>query len=116
MRGTSDSTVPALFLFLYTEPVLGLLATVQLCCYEWIQKLGRLDEGFRYAVYHLGAFPETFTPFIYSFNVPLLFVISGYLYKRSDTFTTFLKKNCISLIIPYLLLCLIKDFSHIIKY
>lgn len=62
------------------------------------------------------SFPETFTPFIYSFNVPLFFIVSGLLYKRSETFTVFLKKNYISLIVPYLILCLIKDFSHIIKY
>lgn len=62
------------------------------------------------------SFPETFTPFIYSFSVPLFFIISGYLFKRSQTFSIFFRKNLASLIVPYLILCLIKDFSHITKY
>lgn len=77
---------------------------------DWMKALGMLFIIWGHA------FPETFSPFIYSFNVPLFFIVSGYLYKRSETFTIFLKKNYISLIIPYLLLCLIKDFSHIIKF
>lgn len=77
---------------------------------DWMKALGMLFIIWGHA------FPETFSPFIYSFNVPLFFIVSGYLYKRSETFTVFLKKNYISLIIPYLLLCLIKDFSHIIKF
>lgn len=77
---------------------------------DWMKALGMLFIIWGHA------FPEVFTPFIYSFNVPLFFIVSGYLYKRDESFNIFLKKNFISLIIPYLLLCLIKDFSHIIKY
>lgn len=61
-------------------------------------------------------FPTDVTPFIYSFNVPLFFIVSGYLFKQESSFGTMLKKNWHSLILPYLLLCLIKDFSHIIKH
>ncbi len=77
---------------------------------DWMKAIGMLFIIWGHA------FPETFSPFIYSFNVPLFFIVSGYLFKRSETFSVFLRKNYISLIIPYLLLCLIKDFSHIIKY
>lgn len=61
-------------------------------------------------------FPTDVTPFIYSFNVPLFFIVSGFLFKQEASFGTMLKKNWHSLILPYLLLCLIKDFSHFIKH
>lgn len=60
-------------------------------------------------------FPTGLSPFIYSFSVPLFFIISGYLFKQQQTFSLFLKKNFHSIILPYLILCVIKDFSYWIK-
>lgn len=64
-------------------------------------------------------FPKPGTVFIYSFSVPLFFFISGFLFSRSETFSSFFMKSIKSLIIPYLFinvlslffLCFSKDFS-----
>lgn len=77
---------------------------------DWMKSIGML------LIIWGHSFPEGLSPFIYSFNVPLFFVISGFLFKRESSFSTFFKKNLVTLIIPYLLLCLIKDFSHFTKY
>ena len=50
-------------------------------------------------------FPEPISKFIYAVNVPLFFVLSGYLFKDC-AFRDFIRKNAISLFLPYLLLCL----------
>ena len=60
-------------------------------------------------------FPIGLTPFIYSFSVPLFFIISGYLTKNEPTLKTFFTKNFHTLIIPYILLCIIKDGNYIIS-
>lgn len=44
---------------------------------------------------------------IYSFHMPLFFILSGYLFNIGSDFSNFVKKNVISLIIPYILLNLI---------
>ena len=104
------------FLICYILPVRGLPAIYDYamnrhkCWVDWMKAIGMLFIIWGHA------FPKAFSPFIYSFNVPLFFIISGYLFKRSDTFAVFLKKNYVSLIIPYLLLCLMKDFSHVVEY
>lgn len=77
---------------------------------DWMKSVGML------VIIWGHAFPTGLTSFIYSFNVPLFFIISGYLFKKETSTGTFFKKNLYSLIIPYLLLCLIKDFSHITKH
>lgn len=60
-------------------------------------------------------FPTGLSPFIYSFSVPLFFVISGFLFKRQQSFSLFFRKNFHSIILPYLILCVIKDLSYWIK-
>lgn len=77
---------------------------------DWMKAIGML------VIIWGHAFPTGLTAFIYSFNVPLFFIVSGYLFKQEASMRIFFKKNLYSLIIPYLLLCLIKDFSHITKY
>lgn len=42
--------------------------------------------------------------FIYSFHMPLFFLLSGYLYKQSNNFKVFLSKNIKTLVVPYVLL------------
>lgn len=116
-RSVGRVTVQFLRFFIcYILPVRGLPAIYDYamnrhkCWVDWMKAIGMLFIIWGHA------FPKAFSPFIYSFNVPLFFIISGYLFKRSDTFAVFLKKNYVSLIIPYLLLCLIKDFSHVVEY
>lgn len=77
---------------------------------DWMKAIGML------VIIWGHSFPTGLTSFIYSFNVPLFFIISGYLFKKETSMGTFFKKNLYSLIIPYLILCVIKDFSHIAKY
>lgn len=55
---------------------------------------------------HGGLVGEEFKNFIYSFHMPLFFVISGYLYYQRSFVETF-KRGLKTLIIPYLLINLI---------
>ena len=80
------------------------------CWIDWMKAIGILVIVWGHA------FPEVFTPFIYSFSVPLFFLVAGFLYRPTSTMREFFSKNFMLLIVPYLLLCLIKDFSHFIKY
>lgn len=52
-------------------------------------------------------FPEHCSEFIYSFNVPLFFFLSGLLYHRETSYAEFKHKTARTLIIPYFLICLI---------
>lgn len=61
-------------------------------------------------------FPDGLEPFIYAFNVPVFFVISGYLSHREESWGQFWKKSWTNLILPYLLICLIKDAGFIVKH
>ena len=48
------------------------------------------------------------TDFIYSFHMPLFFILSGYFASRKDVpFHVYLKKNLRGLLIPYLTFCII---------
>ena len=38
----------------------------------------------------------------YTFHLPLFFLLSGYVFKMGDNFSTFFKKKCKSLLLPYL--------------
>lgn len=80
------------------------------CWIDWMKAIGILVIVWGHA------FPEVFTPFIYSFSVPLFFLVAGFLFKPTLTLREFFSKNFFLLIVPYLLLCLIKDFSHFVKY
>ena len=76
---------------------------------DWMKALGML------LIIWGHCFPVGLTSFVYAFSVPLFFVISGYLSKREESLKVFWKKNFRSLIVPYLLLCLIKDADFWIK-
>ena len=54
------------------------------------------------------------TAFIYAFNVPLFFVVSGYLTKINEK--TFIRKMWQGLILPYLLLSIIKNLHFYITH
>jgi len=61
-------------------------------------------------------FPYGFTPFVYAFNVPVFFFLSGLLANKSQSWTDFWRKNLRTLVIPYTIICSIKamgyTFSH----
>lgn len=54
--------------------------------------------------------------FIYAFNVPLFFIVSGYLTRREQSFGIFWNKCLYNLIIPYFILVLINLLGYIIKH
>ena len=49
-------------------------------------------------------FPPYISAWIYTFNVPLFFFVSGFLAKKEDNWGFFWNKNMKGLIIPFLLL------------
>lgn len=53
-----------------------------------------------------GQLTSTHTNFIYSFHMPLFFMLSGYLFNESKypTYRYFLKKKCLQLLVPYFIL------------
>ncbi len=65
----------------------------------------------------LGHLFPPFDEYIYAFNVPLFFVLSGLLSKRDAGSFAFWKKICYSLIVPLLLICVINAlFDSLVVY
>lgn len=61
-------------------------------------------------------FPEGLCSFIYAFNVPVFFIISGYLCHREASFGKCFDKTLHNLIIPYFILAAIKVAGPVIKH
>lgn len=61
-------------------------------------------------------FPEGVSGFIYAFNVPVFFAISGYLTRQDRGFKANAGKVATGLAIPYILLALIKVAGYAIKH
>lgn len=61
-------------------------------------------------------YPRGFEPFIYAFNVPVFFMVSGYLVKHEQSNKKFWSKNLKTLIIPYIILCEIKDLGNMLEH
>ena len=59
-------------------------------------------------------FPPYISAWIYTFNVPLFFFVSGFLSKREDNWGLFWNKNVTGLIIPFLLLSVLVNMPNII--
>lgn len=57
-------------------------------------------------------FPEPLVPFIYSFSVPVFFVLSGFLTNHSEVASKGINKICKGLVLPYILIA----FSNICIY
>lgn len=55
----------------------------------------------------LGHFSSIGSKYIYVFNVPVFFVVSGFLSKREDTFSTFVRKIWWNLLVPTLIICVV---------
>lgn len=71
--------------------------------------MGRLGTNIRFIFSHLGAFfPRHGEKFYFSFHVPFFFIISGYFttYKSNN----FWKHLTQTLIVPYLLICMINAY------
>lgn len=54
--------------------------------------------------------------FLYAFNVPLFFIISGYLTKRESQSSVFWRKCWYNLAVPYLILSLLKVAGFVFKH
>jgi fucose 4-O-acetylase-like acetyltransferase len=83
--------------------------TNRLVWIDWMKAIGML------LIIWGHCFPIGLTSFVYSFSVPLFFMVSGYLSKNENSLKLFWKKNLRTLVIPYLLLCFIKDADFWIK-
>ena len=59
-------------------------------------------------------FPPYISAWIYTFNVPLFFFVSGFLVKKETNWSIFFKKNVKGLIVPFLLLSVIVNMQYII--
>lgn len=59
-------------------------------------------------------FPNGMEALVYAFNVPVFFVISGYLTKENKLIDW--KKLTMSIVFPYCIFCLLKDIDFIIKH
>lgn len=77
---------------------------------DWMKALGML------AIIWGHCFPEGVSGFIYSFNVPVFFIISGFLTKREESMKVCFQKTCSNLIIPYFILAFIKVAGYIFKH
>ena len=77
---------------------------------DWAKALGM------YTIIYGHCFPETMSNFIYAFNVPVFFIISGYLCKKEQNFSTCWNKTLHNLIIPYYILAFIKVAGAIFKH
>lgn len=60
-------------------------------------------------------FPPYISAWIYTFNVPLFFFMSGFLAKKEDNWKIFWRKNFNGLIIPFLLLSILINLPYIIS-
>ena len=61
-------------------------------------------------------FPDKVSGFIYAFNVPLFFIISGYLCHKESSFNLFCNKIIHNLIIPYFVLGFIKIAPIVVEH
>ena len=62
---------------------------------DWAKVLGM------FLVVYGHCFPQSMTDFVYAFNVPVFFVVSGYLCKKETSFDICWKKTLSNLVIPY---------------
>lgn len=60
-------------------------------------------------------FPPYISAWIYTFNVPLFFFISGFLAKKEENWRVFWRKNFNGLIVPFLLLSTLINFPYIVS-
>lgn len=64
----------------------------------------------------LGHFFPTYSSYIYAFNVPLFFVISGILSRKEENFETFIIKSMHNLVIPVCIIMIIQYIWDIMMH
>lgn len=80
---------------------------------DWAKSIGIYLVVFGHAFYPTEGYGCDVKNFVYAFHMPLFFFLSGYLFKKRDSFFCFLKKNVKSLVVPYIffnVLCCLMDF------
>lgn len=77
---------------------------------DWMKALGMLTIIWGHC------FPDGMSDFIYAFNVPVFFVISGYLSRRDEPLGQCFRKVWDGLLLPYLLLAFIKCAGAMLKH
>lgn len=73
---------------------------------DWMKTIGM------FAIIWGHCSPDGLEPFLYSFSVPLFFLVSGYLTKNDISWPVFVKKTVVGLCVPYLILCFIYLFVY----
>lgn len=77
---------------------------------DWMKALGM------FTIIWGHCFPDGMSEFIYAFNVPVFFIISGYLSKRDEPISVCWKKVWDGLVLPYLILAFIKCAGFMLKH
>lgn len=76
---------------------------------DWVKVLGM------FTIIWGHCFPNLFSDFLYAFNVPVFFFLSGYLTKRETSSKVFWNKLVKGLVIPYFILSLLKAVPYLIS-
>ena len=77
---------------------------------DWMKALGML------AIIWGHCFPDGMSEFIYAFNVPVFFIISGYLAHTEPSWRVCVSKCWRTLALPYLVLALIKCAGYMLRH
>ena len=77
---------------------------------DWMKTIGMLTIIWGHC------FPNGMSGFVYAFNVPVFFLISGYLCHREESMRICFDKVCRNLLVPYFILCLIKVAGYVLKH
>ena len=77
---------------------------------DWMKAIGMLTIIWGHC------FPEGMSAFIYAFNVPVFFLISGYLSHQESSMKVCFNKMLHNLIIPYFILAVIKAAGYIFAH
>lgn len=59
---------------------------------------------------------QIFSPFVYAFNVPIFFVVSGFLTKKDENHNVFFTKLFLNYIVPFIVLAIVKDLKFLFEH
>lgn len=77
---------------------------------DWMKTIGML------LIIWGHCFPEGMSSFIYAFNVPVFFIVSGFLTHREPSMRVCFDKTLHNLVIPYFILAFIKAAGYMFKH
>jgi len=77
---------------------------------DWMKTLGMLTIIWGHC------FPDGMSAFVYAFNVPVFFLISGYLTHQETSMKVCFEKTLHNLIIPYFILAFIKAAGYMFAH